>query len=163
MSDRSYRTARLVVGALWIVGAGCASPGRTAAAPSVGSDSATIAADVAYLASPVLAGRLIGTPGNDSAAAYIARRYQMLGLQALSNGYRQPFVAHPPVRDGPRPSIATQNVFAVIPGRDAALRGEYVVIGAHFDHLGASTDGALDPEVRGVRRGADDNASGTAA
>jgi len=72
-------------------------------------------------------------------------------------------VAHPPVREGPRPSVATQNVFALIPGRDDALRGEYVVIGAHFDHLGASTDGALDPEARGVRRGADDNASGTAA
>jgi hypothetical protein len=43
------------------------------------------------------------------------------------------------------------------------LRGEYVVIGAHFDHLGTSTDGALDPEAHGVRRGADDNASGTAA
>jgi hypothetical protein len=115
------------------------------------------------LASPALAGRLIGTPGNDSAAAYIARRYQSLGLHALSGGYRQPFVAHPPVREGPRPSIPTQNVFAIIPGRDDALRGEYIVIGAHFDHLGASTDGALDPEAPGVRRGADDNASGTAA
>jgi len=163
MSYRLYRNARLVVGALPLVVAGCTSPNRTAAAPSVGSDSAAIAADVSYLASPALAGRLIGTPGNDSAAAYIARRYQSLGLRPLSSGYRQPFVAHPPVREGPRPSIGTQNVFALIPGRDDGLRGEYVVIGAHFDHLGASTDGALDPETKGVRRGADDNASGTAA
>jgi hypothetical protein len=38
------------------------------------------------------------------------------------------------------------------------------VIGAHFDHLGRSTEGALDPEDKtGVRKGADDNASGTAA
>jgi hypothetical protein len=38
------------------------------------------------------------------------------------------------------------------------------VIGAHFDHLGRSTAGSLDPEARDViRNGADDNASGTAA
>jgi hypothetical protein len=157
----SKRTTCLAVGAFALAIVGCAAPAHPAPAP--GSDSASIAADIAYLASPALAGRLIGTPGNDSAAAYIARRYRTLGLRALAAGYKQPFVAHPPVREGPRPSIATQNVFALIPGRDDALRGEYVVIGAHFDHLGASTDGALDPEARGVRRGADDNASGTAA
>ena len=153
----------LVVAGACLAGTGCASRARTAPSSAPGSDSAAIAADVTYLASPALAGRLIGTPGNDSAAAYIARRYQSLGLRSLSSGYRQAFVAHPPVREGPRPSIATQNVFALIPGQDDALRGQYVVIGAHFDHLGASTDGALDPETKGLRRGADDNASGTAA
>jgi hypothetical protein len=159
----SRHTSRLVLGACVCTIAGCTSPARPAPSLAPVSDSAAIAADVSYLASPALAGRLIGTRGNDSAAAYIARRYQALGLQALAAGYRQPFVAHPPVREGPRPSIPTQNVFAMVPGRDPALRGAYIVIGAHFDHLGASTDGALDPDVRGVRRGADDNASGTAA
>jgi hypothetical protein len=39
-----------------------------------------------------------------------------------------------------------------------------VIIGAHFDHLGRSTTGALDPEAGNViHPGADDNASGTAA
>jgi membrane-associated protease RseP (regulator of RpoE activity) len=60
--------------------------------------------------------------------------------------------------------LPSENVFAVLPGRDPSLRSEYVVVGAHFDHLGTSTEGALDPDARGaVRRGADDNASGTAA
>jgi acetylornithine deacetylase/succinyl-diaminopimelate desuccinylase-like protein len=60
--------------------------------------------------------------------------------------------------------VPTENVVALIPGRDAALRGEYVVIGAHFDHLGRSPAGALDPEAKdAIRNGADDNASGTAA
>src|SRR4029079_16475463 len=157
----SKRTTCLAVGAFALAIVGCAAPAHPAPAP--GSDSASISADIAYLASPALAGRLIGTPGNDSAAAYIARRYRTLGLRALAAGYKQPFVAHPPVREGPRPSIATQNVFALIPGRDDALRGEYIVIGAHFDHLGTSTEDALDPEAHGVRRGADDNAYGTAA
>src|SRR5581483_316511 len=59
--------------------------------------------------------------------------------------------------------LPTQNVFAALPGSDPALRGEYIVVGAHFDHLGYSTDGALDPDVHALRLGADDNASGTAA
>jgi Zn-dependent M28 family amino/carboxypeptidase len=52
----------------------------------------------------------------------------------------------------------------LIRGTDPALRNQYVVLGAHFDHLGRSTFGALDAE-RGaeIRNGADDNASGTAA
>jgi aminopeptidase YwaD len=133
---------------------------RAALAP----DSLAIRRDIFYLASEALAGRLTGTPGNDSAAAYIARRYAALGLRPISDGYLQRFVARPPSHAGPSPSLPTQNVFAVLPGRDPALRGEYIVIGAHFDHLGTSTDGALDPDVKGaVRRGADDNASGTAA
>jgi aminopeptidase YwaD len=46
------------------------------------------------------------------------------------------------------------NVIGVLPGRDPALAGEAVVLGAHYDHLGF-TGGAIYP-------GADDNASGTA-
>lgn len=60
--------------------------------------------------------------------------------------------------------LLTQNVAAFIPGRDPALRGQVVVIGAHFDHLGRSSLNAQDPE-RGteIHNGADDNASGTVA
>ncbi|MGH7618852.1 MAG: M20/M25/M40 family metallo-hydrolase [Gemmatimonadaceae bacterium] len=127
-------------------------------------DSLSIRRDIEYLASPALAGRLTGTPGNDSAAAYIARRYASLGLRALAENYEQHFIARPPAHGGSSPAWPTENVFAVLPGRDPALGGQYVVVGAHFDHLGTSTDGALDPDARGaVRRGADDNASGTAA
>jgi hypothetical protein len=53
---------------------------------------------------------------------------------------------------------------AVIEGSDPALRNQYVVIGAHYDHLGRSTFGAMDPDrPNEIRNGADDNASGTAA
>jgi hypothetical protein len=120
--------------------------------------------NIEYLASEKLAGRLTGTPGNDSAAAYLSRQYAALGLKAESPMYLQKFVARPVAHAGESVMLPTQNVFAVLPGRDAALRNQYIVIGAHFDHLGTSTEGALDPEAReAVRRGADDNASGTAA
>jgi hypothetical protein len=55
------------------------------------------------------------------------------------------------------------NVAAVLPGSDPALRGEYVIIGAHHDHLGSGGEGSLDPDSRDIHNGADDNASGTAA
>ncbi len=145
-----------------------ALPGRSSAqAPVVVPDSARILADIAYLASNRLEGRRAGTPGNDSAAAYIARRYQALGLAAMTpTSYLQPFVARPAAsaHAGSPELLPTQNVIAMLPGTDPALRQEYVVVGAHFDHLGRSTEGALDPEAKdAIRNGADDNASGTAA
>ena len=143
--------------------AACA-PASGGPRPAPAPDSVAIRTDVQYLASPRLRGRLTGTPGNDSAAAYIARRYAVLGFSPVSPGYLQHFTARPPSHEGPPESLPTQNVVALLRGRDPALRNEYVVIGAHFDHLGTSTTGALDPDARdAVRLGADDNASGTAA
>ena len=56
------------------------------------------------------------------------------------------------------------NVIGILPGRDARLRDEAVVIGAHYDHLGRGGQGSLAPEATGrVHPGADDNASGVAA
>jgi hypothetical protein len=126
----------------------------------------TIKADIAYLAGDRLEGRGTGTPGNDSAAAFIARRFAALKLRQLLGDYRQPFIAYAlSVAHSTQPrALPTQNVVAVLPGRDPALATQYVVVGAHFDHLGRSTEGALDPQSKGaIRKGADDNASGTAA
>jgi aminopeptidase YwaD len=130
------------------------------------ADATAIRRDIEFLASDQLEGRLAGTPGNDSAAAYLARRYRSLGLTELVPGYLQPFNALSAQdahmgRTAPRP---TRNVVALLRGRDPALRDEYIVIGAHFDHLGRSPTFALDPAAGdAIRNGADDNASGTAA
>ena len=125
-----------------------------------------VAADVAYLASPPLAGREAGTPGADSAAAFIARRYEHLGLHGAFPVACHLAPACPPSFfqffrvDG----VTTQNVAVVVPGADSAVRGEYIVVGAHYDHLGRSTLSAGDPALGAIiRPGADDNASGTAA
>ncbi|HEX5829790.1 MAG TPA: M28 family peptidase [Gemmatimonadaceae bacterium] len=75
----------------------------------------------------------------------------------------------PALRGAPRDArgavaLPTANVAALVPGTDPALRGQVVVVGAHFDHLGRSPRGALDPAAGdAIRNGADDNASGTAA
>ncbi len=51
------------------------------------------------------------------------------------------------------------NVLAKIPGRDPDLRGEYIVLSAHFDHVGVGEPMNGDS----IYNGADDNASGTTA
>jgi aminopeptidase YwaD len=129
------------------------------------ADARVIRADIAYLASDDLEGRGTGTAGNDSAAAFIARRFAALGLRRLDTSFEQHFVAHPLAAHNQAPrALPTQNVVALLTGSDPRLRGELVVVGAHFDHLGRSTEGALDPDRKNViRHGADDNASGTAA
>jgi hypothetical protein len=58
----------------------------------------------------------------------------------------------------------TANVIGVLPGTDPRRRGEAIVVGAHYDHLGHGGEGSLAPDQAGaVHPGADDNASGTAA
>ncbi len=133
---------------------------------SAAADSVRMLSDISYLANDKLEGRLTGTAGNDSAAAFIARRYAALKLKAPFPGYFQKFTARSAAaaHTGDTAGKATQNVVAMIEGSDPVLKNEYIVIGAHFDHLGRSTVSALDPDARdAVRNGADDNASGTAA
>lgn len=129
-------------------------------------DSTLIRRDIAYLASDALEGRLTGTPGGDSAASYIARRYKSLGLTMLTPDYLQRFdaLSAEDAHAGRTEPRKTENVVALLRGSDPVLRDQYVVVGAHFDHLGRSTTFAQDPEAKdAIRNGADDNASGTAA
>ncbi len=59
----------------------------------------------------------------------------------------------------------TQNIVGWIPGRDPKLAEEFVVVGAHYDHLGfgGAGSGSRMPDSAAVHHGADDNASGVAA
>ena len=60
--------------------------------------------------------------------------------------------------------VGGHNVASFIRGSDPDLYREFIVVGAHYDHLGTSARFALDPDLlSSVRPGADDNASGTAA
>jgi Zn-dependent M28 family amino/carboxypeptidase len=58
----------------------------------------------------------------------------------------------------------TRNVVAMVEGNDPELRSEYVIIGAHYDHLGMGGpgSGSREPDTTAVHNGADDNASGVA-
>lgn len=54
------------------------------------------------------------------------------------------------------------NLVALLKGIDPDLADEYVVVGAHYDHLGKGGEGSLAPDTVAIHNGADDNASGTA-
>lgn len=64
-----------------------------------------------------------------------------------------------------RQKVLSRNVMAVLPGTDIALRDEYIVVGAHYDHLGmgGTGSGSRVPDLHAVHGGADDNASGVAS
>jgi aminopeptidase YwaD len=149
--------------AAWI--ASCTPPHASRSAGPPQPDSSRVRSDIEFLASDALEGRGTGTAGNDSAAAFAARRYAALGLTAVSPGFLQAFTARSAMlAHSDQTELRTQNVVALLPGRDPALRNQVIVIGAHIDRLGRSTRGALDPDARdAIRNGADDNASGTAA
>ncbi|NUM69933.1 MAG: M28 family peptidase [Ignavibacteriaceae bacterium] len=59
----------------------------------------------------------------------------------------------------------TANVIAVVEGTDPVLKNEYVLVGAHYDHLGygGMGSGSRRPDTVAIHNGADDNASGSAA
>ena len=144
----------------------CSPSSRVVPSPTAVAPSPEIAADVAFLASPALAGRATGTPGLDSAAAYIGRAYE--GLR-LTGAFARSCPAGPPCAPSPFQLFEVggtigRNIAVVVAGTDSALRGQYVVVGAHYDHLGRSVRDALDEDMGPVvRPGADDNASGAAA
>jgi Zn-dependent M28 family amino/carboxypeptidase len=63
-----------------------------------------------------------------------------------------------------RREVPAYNVVGVLEGSDPSLKNEYIVIGAHYDHLGRGGEGSgsLTPNSGDIHHGADDNASGTA-
>ena len=53
------------------------------------------------------------------------------------------------------------NVVAQLPGTEPKFADQYIVVGAHYDHLGLGDQNSLAPDQKGqVHHGADDNASG---
>lgn len=129
---------------------------------------------VNFLADDELQGREAGMQGSRIAARYLVSCLKEAGIAPLdSKGYDQPFEAcskerqqkgrwqvHPDsisaLKEGTYRSLQLNNILAVIPGERT---DEYVVVGAHYDHLGTDPTLAKDK----IYNGADDNASGVSA
>ena len=129
---------------------------------------------VEFLADDELQGREAGMHGSRVAARYIVSCLKEAGIRPLDkNGYYQPFEAyakerqqrgrwqvHPDsvavLKQSTHRSLKMDNVLAYIPGKRS---DEYVIVGAHFDHLGVDETLADDK----IYNGADDNASGVSA
>jgi hypothetical protein len=126
------------------------------AVPSITTDD--LRAHVEYLADPAREGRGLGSAGIDDAADYIANRFREYGLQPGAEGgsFFQPFDAN--LKSG---AVAARNVVAMLPGKSKDP-DNYIVLGAHYDHLGYGGRGVTTPEDGEIHPGADDNASGVA-
>lgn len=61
-----------------------------------------------------------------------------------------------------RKDAPSENIIGILEGSDARLKKEFIVIGAHYDHLGRGGEGSLAPRAGDIHHGADDNASGVA-
>ncbi len=161
-------TRTRILPTLVLLGALAAPLTAQTSAPALDAAARRAQTDVKVLAADELGGRLTGTAGADSAAAYVARRFAQIGLQPAPGGWFQPFTISkdaPAVQHAGLGDINGKNVVGIVPGKDPVLRNETVIVGAHYDHLGLGGFGALDaPDSTGrVHNGADDNASGTAA
>ena len=131
-----------------------------------------VLADLNYLASDELRGRGTGSPEEAIAAEYIANRFDQLGLQpAGEEGYFQSFTKkpHPTVQkmnDGDSTRFG-MGVVKELTGKNVIAKLEngsdsWIVIGAHYDHLGMGDENSLHMEGSAIHNGADDNASGVA-
>jgi len=106
--------------------------------------------DLETLSADEMEGRLPGTPGAAKARAYILRRYKEAGIQPIGDSYERPFAFRGRGDSADRSGV---NLVGVVRGtRDP---GRFIVLTAHFDHLGVRNGEIFN--------GADDNASGVAA
>lgn len=156
MSIRTIARASLAAAALLPL-LGEALSAQTAIGDAIEASAATITpetvhAHISFLASDDLLGRDTPSPGLEEAAAYLIRQHEASGLQPAGEGGT--FIQRFPLFEATVP-----NVLAMIPGEDPSLRDEYIVLSAHFDHVGVGQPIAGDS----IYNGADDNGSGTAA
>ncbi len=115
--------------------------------------------DLRTLSSDAFEGRATDTPGGRKAGDFVAARFRDLGLQSFGGRYDQPFAFdHRSIRAlwrRDRPFVKHvdgRNVIGYVTG--SARADEFLVLSAHYDHLGARNGE--------IYHGADDNASGVA-
>ena len=107
---------------------------------------------VTVLASDTLEGREAGSRGGRAAGVYLIEQLRKFTVVAGGTGknYYQHFGAD------------YRNIIAVLKGSDPRLKQEYILVGAHYDHVGYGNSNNSFGPTGHIHNGADDNASGTA-
>lgn len=106
-------------------------------------------ADIKFLSSDAMKGRGAGTEESAKTREYIAEKLKNSNLKMFGNS----FIQEVPLKFRGGKTLNGANVVGYIEG--AKNKEKYIVITAHYDHVGIE-DGE-------IYNGADDNASGTAA
>jgi len=112
--------------------------------------SADVEAALTYLASDALVGRNTGSEGIEKAAVYIETIFEQHNLKPYFKTYRDSFM----VKD-----LIGYNIVGYLEGNDPGLKEEFVILGAHYDHIGQGKKVDNDS----IANGANDDASGTVA
>ena len=112
---------------------------------------------VEALSSEEMEGRRAGTAGERMAARYLYDALRDAGVLMLTDSLGQDFRI-----TGDAGDIRSHNIVGIVEGSDPQLREEYIVVGAHYDHLGTHTLTVDGEPVVQLYPGADANASGVA-
>ncbi len=113
------------------------------------SDSGEMKSLMEFLASDELEGRDTGSEGIEKAAKYSMDIFEKNNIEPYFSTYLDT------LSNFEKPAY---NVVGVLEGNDPNLKKEFVIIGAHYDHIGLQTPVNGDA----IANGANDNASGTA-
>lgn len=103
-----------------------------------------------FLASDALKGRDSGSEGIAEAATFIETRFKEDGVAPYFNSYRDTLVNF---------GLPAYNIVGLVEGNDPDLKKEFILIGAHYDHIGILAPVGTDS----IANGANDNASGTSS
>lgn len=103
--------------------------------------------EVSFLTDSICQGRATGTRGSLEAAMWVRRKFEDAGLIGMTESWAQGFS----IRNG----LRGHNVIGMLPGSRSIPCNRYIIVGAHYDHLGM-LEGKMYP-------GADSNASGVTA
>ncbi len=104
---------------------------------------------VYFMAADSNEGRYGGTKVMERVSEYIAENFRNTGIKPFGKEFFQIF---------PKSPYYGKNIIGVIEGSDSVLKNEYIILGAHYDHIGWYMK---DDSTKIVYNGADDNASGT--
>ncbi|WP_245918576.1 M28 family metallopeptidase [Aurantibacter aestuarii] len=115
---------------------------------------------VNYLASDELKGRDTGSEGIKKAADFIIEEFKAIGVSPYFDGlgvnsYLNPFE----VKNKNGNTLNGYNVVGYLEGTDKTLKNEFIILGAHYDHIGEIA--AVNGDV--IANGANDNAVGSSA
>lgn len=121
---------------------------KTSLNPSV--EKAEVEELLNYLSSNELQGRQTGSKEIELAAQKIESVFKENGIQKYFDTYRHNFKIK---------EIEGFNIVGVLEGNDPELKDEFIILGAHYDHIG------IQEPVEGdsIANGANDNAAGTVA
>lgn len=131
--------------------------------------------DLSFLSSDALSGRYTPSAGLDVAADFIASRFRASELAAPVNGtYFQIADLAGYLKEEPNKHTAQtdhqvqcKNVIGILRGSDPVLRDTYIIVSAHYDHIGTLetasglTSAKPTSDHDEIYNGANDDGSGT--